>query len=151
MTSTIHRRAVELRDLLEPAFAPDTALGGVGSPAATRSAGHCAAVALIARVVFGGELVSAKCQGESHWFNRLSEEADEFDVDLTGDQFGGSRVQVQRGGHLYPGARLRHMAEVAPETLDRAVRLAERAGLNRVAAELRASGKSPKRPEGRNT
>lgn len=125
----LQRKAVELRELLEPHFSPETALGGgVGS---TPSAGQCAATAVVVNSVLGGVFVSARVNGESHWFNRIETASGSMDVDLTGDQFGGRRVQIAPAGMLYSSTFTRENVEVTSETRARARLLATRAGLLR--------------------
>ena len=111
----------ELRKALEAVFSPDTAVPG--SKTNPPSSGHCAAVALIVQALFGGQLVSTRLEGQSHWFNRI----DDVDVDLTGDQFGYPPVQV--GPNIYPETRVRTEDEVRMETFIRAFRLAGKAGI----------------------
>jgi hypothetical protein len=119
--------AVALRRVLEPAFDADTAAPGfVGIGP---SAGQCAAVALIAYEDLGGKLVSAKVDGQSHWFNRFLVEGGWVDVDLTGDQFGRPAIQWGDAGTLYEATRERGLAEVNQETADRSRRLRTRAAL----------------------
>jgi FMN phosphatase YigB (HAD superfamily) len=124
----------EVRQRLEPAFAPDTAF--IGSTGITPSAGHCAAVAAIVHRQLGGELLSTNIDGESHWFNRLEAPAGVWDVDLTGDQFGRPPVQAAPAGELYVPIRVRPFSDLRSETLERAARLATRAGLEEAARAL---------------
>jgi hypothetical protein len=124
----LERKLEWLRVRLDPVFGPDTSntrvLGQVPS------AGHCAAVAKIVHDMLGGMFVSAIVAGESHWFNRFQIGTEYLDVDLTGDQFDRTRIQVGTAGTLYAGTRLRGPEELNPETRKRAKMLAERAGLN---------------------
>jgi hypothetical protein len=76
--------------------------------------------------------MSTKLGGVSHWFNRVGG----YDVDLTGDQFGFPTVQLAPAERLYSGARPRAFGELNAETLLRAQRLAERAGLSDAATGL---------------
>lgn len=131
----LRRTLLELRELVERGFGPDTAAPGFGG--ATPSAGQCAAVAVIAHELLGGQFVSAKVHGLSHWFNRIHVDGQWLDFDLTGDQFGRDPVQVASAGYLYPGTTIRHEHEVNPETLERAIKLAERSGLVDAARQLR--------------
>lgn len=135
------RKLKNFRQRIELAFRPDTALPGtVGRPYQyTPSSGHCAVVAAIVREAFGGDLVSATVQGESHWFNRLQVHGVAFDVDLTGDQFGFPKFRVAPPGNLHEGAKRRMPEELNVETLQRAVTLAERAQLTDIASSLRAT------------
>jgi hypothetical protein len=127
-----------LRAVLEPAFSPETASPRTSAAGRPPSAGHCAAVAAIVWQRLGGELVSAKVQGESHWFNRLGIGGRVIDVDLTGDQFGLLAVRVGDPGRLHPGTRPRTSAELRDETIRRAIVLARRAGLDDTAERLLA-------------
>lgn len=113
----------EFRARLDKAFSPETAVPGTAS--AIPSAGHCAAVAVLFRESFGGEFVSTRIDGQSHWFNRLGP----VDIDLTGDQFGRPAVQVADAGTLYPETRVRDTKDVNNETIERARRLNARAAL----------------------
>lgn len=118
-----------IRAALEPAFSYDTAykykMGW------TPSAGHCGAVAVIVNTILGGAYCSATVDGESHWFNRLSDGNQLYDVDLTGDQFGKPPVQMADVGRLYAGTRIRDFfGSVSPDTMARALRLAQRAKLS---------------------
>jgi hypothetical protein len=110
-----------LRDSLR--FADDTA--SPGSPRATPSAGHCAAVAAIAHNLIGATMVSASVCGQSHWFTRVGD----TDVDITGDQFGLPAVQAAPAGALYPDTRVREWSHLNDETLARARLLAARSAL----------------------
>ena len=116
-----------IRASLEKAFSYDTAhkhrLGW------TPSAGHCAAVAVIVNTILGGSLCSATVDGESHWFNRVSDGSQLYDIDLTGDQFGKKPVQIAEIGRLYAGTKLRQWFDLNADTMARANRLAERAKL----------------------
>jgi hypothetical protein len=128
------RRAIEgIRKRLEPAFGPETALiePAEDSPP---SSGHCAAVATIVQGLFGGQLMSAKVDVQSHWFNRIDLGDGVFDIDITGDQFGLPSVQVARRGHLYDRSRVRKPEELNLDTRKRAALLAARAGLTATAA-----------------
>lgn len=48
--------------------------------------GHCGAVSLMLRGMFGGEILYGEIEGEPHYWNRLR---DGREVDLTSCQFGG--------------------------------------------------------------
>jgi hypothetical protein len=110
-------RLCELRRLLEMGFSSETAQHG--RTKAVLSAGQCAAVAIIVQQEIGGDFVSARVEGESHWFNRLSTSQGLVDADITADQFGYSPVRIARAGELYQGTRLRKEAELAAETIHR--------------------------------
>jgi hypothetical protein len=64
-------------------------------------------------------MVSAVVDGTSHWFNRLRVEGQDWDFDLTGDQFGLPSVQIAPSGELYPQTRMRRWEELDAETLRR--------------------------------
>ncbi len=122
----LRARLAAIRRVLEPAFGPDTALGGVRGNAA--STGHCAAVAAVVQKALGGSLVSAIVRGQSHWFNRFDVGADQIDADITGDQFGFPVVQIAPKGALFQGTRSRSSLEINKETLHRSRVLAQRSG-----------------------
>ncbi len=133
--SELLQRIRGLRSQLEKEFAPDTAAPGFAGN--TPSTGHCAAVSTIIHEILGGDLVSAKVSGVSHWFNRLPGiDGLDLDVDLTGDQFGLSDVQVAAAGQLYPETRVRTFHELNYETLARARTLAARSGFPHVVAVI---------------
>jgi hypothetical protein len=127
----------ELRVQLEREFRPDTAAPGFesGGPAA----GQCAAVATIVNHLFGGELVSAIVQGQSHWFNQIRVGDARVEIDLTGDQFGRPPLQMAKLWSLYPETKARNFSELKAETLSRAAVLAARAQLTMVEHSLRRS------------
>lgn len=117
------RSVVKTRRALEEAFAPDTAAGGeVG---ATPSRGHCAAAAIVLQARVGGEFVSTRVDGVSHWFNRV----DGFDIDLTADQFGRRAIEIAKAGELWPDTRVRLESELNGQTRERAALLSRRAKL----------------------
>lgn len=132
----LRRLAGDLRLRIEPAFGPDTAAEGFEG--AGPSTGQCAATALVANEVLGGELASALVQKHSHWFNRVWASGKWWDVDLTGDQFGYPAIRVTEADELYRGAKVRDANDVNTETLRRAVKLAERAGMADIAQRLRS-------------
>jgi hypothetical protein len=113
------------RERVVPAFAPDTAAPGfMGGPPST---GHCVCVAVWLRQRFGGDFVSAKVNGCSHWFNRISLGGRDYDFDLTADQFsGGPNLLFGPAGSLYEGTRVRSEKDLLPETLERAARFVAR-------------------------
>lgn len=129
MLSDVEKLARELRHKLEPAFSPETALPNSAGERSTLSSGQCAAVAVVAHEVFGGEFVSAMVNDESHWFNRVNSGGRLLDVDLTGDQFGLPSIQIKDAGTIYPDTRVRLAIDVREETKVRARLLAERAHL----------------------
>ena len=124
-----------LRATLEKAFSPDTAAAGFEG--VTPSTGQCAAASLVVYELLGGDLVSAKVQGQSHWFNRIYVEEQVLDVDVTGDQFGLPGLQMAEANALYADSRVRNSTEANPETIARAIRLAERANVEPAARGLR--------------
>lgn len=113
-----------VRRKLELVFSFDTK--APGSMALPMSAGHCAAVAVVFYRLTGGEFVSTKVEGQSHWFNRVRCGGVCLDVDLTGDQFGRPQVQVAAPGTIYPDTRVRSIDELRDETLIRAEVLMDR-------------------------
>jgi len=147
----------QLRVILEAAFSPETASPDTATAGRPPSAGQCAAVSAIVWDRFDGELVSAAVQGQSHWFNRLNIGGHVMDVDLTGDQFGLQAVRYGEPGSLCPATRTRTPHELREETVRRAIRLAEKAGLqdsqrrllrllNAAAGESRGSDLSKRAP-----
>jgi hypothetical protein len=126
-----------LRAELERGFAPDTAAPGFEGKAP--SAGQCAAVAAIINQLLGGKLVSVNVCGHSHWFNQISLGNATVEIDLTGDQFGRSPLQMGAPCTLYPDSRIRTFQDLRAETLLRAAILAARAGLTDVETDLRGS------------
>ncbi len=120
----------QLRARLEVAFSPETAAPGFKP--STPSAGHCALVAMIVQQCLGGQLVSAKVGGISHWYNRLVAREGAVEIDLTGDQFGFPAIQVSLS-ELYPQSRARESSDLLAETLTRARKFAENAGLPDIA------------------
>ncbi len=127
---------VGIRRTLVKHFAPDTAYPGTQS--SIPSAGHCAIVAAIAALEIGAGLASTSVQGVRHWINRVSDGNLFWDVDLTGDQFGLPEIQFAEAGKLYPEVRDESMTALKPETLQRALKLAQRAGLRDVIPPLMA-------------
>lgn len=125
----------DLRGYLEAAFTSETAAEGLGGRGV--SSGQCAAVSLVVMEELDTKVVSAYVDGISHWFNRIERES-AVDIDLTGDQFGRPRVQVGKAGELYPETRERSISEADEETIDRAILLATRAGLDEAASSLSA-------------
>lgn len=64
-------------------------------------------------------MVSTIVDGVSHWFNRLRVEDQEWDFDLTGDQFGLPSLQIAASGTLYEHSRVRRWNELDARTLAR--------------------------------
>jgi len=135
-----------LRQRLESAYCPDTAAPGFHGNAA--STGQCAATSVIARELLGGEMVSAKVEGLSHWFNRFRVGESGFDADITGDQFGRPELQIAPEGQLYPGTRVRSPEHLNEETLKRARLLAERASAPEIVDAMDAALESRHRSRG---
>jgi hypothetical protein len=52
----------------------------------SRLHGHCGAVSSMLQNIFGGDIMTGKVQGDTHYWNRLP---DGVEVDLTSCQFGG--------------------------------------------------------------
>lgn len=117
MRETLRDVLCALRNRLDDAFSAETCCGAWNK--LVPSTGHCAVVALVVRDVFGGELVSARPMGVSHWFNRIHIGDCSFDVDLTGDQFGRLRVQLSTVGDVWANARKRSLDDVNAETRHR--------------------------------
>lgn len=105
------------REAFEKAWCDETALPGSLSDAI--SCGQCASTSIVLQQFLGGELVSTKVDGISHWFNRIKY-TKEYDVDITGDQFGRPAIQIAAPGLLYPSSRIRHEYEINSETIARA-------------------------------
>lgn len=125
---TLERLLAKLRHRLAGGFSRTTAHPAT-SELAPPSTGHCAVVAAIVHAQFGGQLVSTSIDHHSHWFNRLRIGQSDFDVDLTGDQFGHPPVQIKSPGRLYHHARLRSASELDAETRTRAAQLAALVGI----------------------
>lgn len=125
---------VGIRRTLEKHFAPDTAYPGTQSP--IPSAGHCAIVSAIAALTTGVGLASTTVLGVRHWINRVSDGDLLWDVDLTADQFGLPAIQVAEAGTLYPDVKNESMTALNAETLQRALKLAQRAELRDAIAPL---------------
>lgn len=136
----------ELKAKLAPHFQADTS----NDPSNYKGGahGHCAAVAYIVNLLFGGQFVSTKVylreenKEVSHWFNRLSIGGLELDVDLTADQFGWSSISRDWkdrlwsfGTHMLTQGiscttnKVRAQSELNQETINRARLLMKRAGI----------------------
>jgi hypothetical protein len=120
-------KLVEIRQMLEPAFRSDTALGPYNPD--IPSTGHCAAVAAIVESALGGSFASAMVGSVSHWFNRFVLDSGVFDADITGDQFGYTKIRIEKMGTLFEGTRERQKTDLNDETRKRAKVLAQRAGM----------------------
>jgi hypothetical protein len=130
---TIQTTLKKLRLGLDSSFSTDTAVPGTLST--IPSAGHCAAVTVIVKSLLGGDLLSTKVQGISHWVNRLYLDNDTYEVDLTGDQFGYHTVQISPN-ELYPDETLRSIRDINEETFNRAEKLAKKIESNLGARNL---------------
>ena len=101
-----------LRKKFEKIFSPETSsIKNHSIP----SSGHCAVVALFLHKKFGGQLISTKINNTSNWFNRING----YDIDLTGDQFGFSKIRIKKENKLYHNIRIRFMDEINEETKKR--------------------------------
>jgi hypothetical protein len=89
----IARRINELAHQLGQSWTRETSADPVHWSDANPAYGQCAVSALVVQDHFGGELLRAKVNGVSHYWNRLPNGTE---VDLTRKQFGPS-VQVPRG------------------------------------------------------
>lgn len=102
------------RKLYNKAFNADTVYGGTFN-AESPAAGHCAIVAMDVFFSLGGELVSCKVGGISHWYNLING----VYLDVTGDQFGRPVIQIGKTP-LYEGEhKSRNIKEVSEETWNR--------------------------------
>jgi len=119
-SKTLKKSLVNLRKMLDEVFAADTAFPN--TVYASGSTGHCAAVAIVVNQLFGGGFRSTHINGVSHWYNKIND----FDVDLTGDQFGLRPVEMDHCVH--PNGCIRAGSELNFETVARAKLLAQRMG-----------------------
>ena len=99
----------KLRERLEKVWGPDTGREGTWD-ALCPSRGQCASTAVLLQGMMGGEIVTASVQGQTHWFLR----SQGYDIDLTGDQFGGRKVAIGGRGVLYRGTRPRRRNGMGP-------------------------------------
>lgn len=121
---SFEKMLVSLRPQLERGFSPETAAPGfAGSGPST---GQCAAVSTVLNQVLGVRMVSARVNGQSHWFNRTRIGEKEYDFDLTGDQFGFPVIRLAEAGRLHPATKVRDFADLSSETIQRARLLAAR-------------------------
>jgi hypothetical protein len=88
----------EVRALLQPirtamdeVFSCSTAFGDCKRQ--RPSAGHCILSAMIVQDLFGGEILEGRVNGIPHYWNRVGGR----EIDLTGDQFGKPKIQVEKG------------------------------------------------------
>lgn len=125
MIEDIIKEFTELRKRLEAVFSDRTAAPGTKSD--IPSAGHCAAVALLIYDLKhpNVKLLSTYIDGTSHWFNSISTESGDIQIDLTGDQFGFPAVQISElNKPLYSFPfKERNIDEANFETLCRSDRL----------------------------
>lgn len=133
----LRRQLLELRQRFERVYRPDTAAPGFHGH--TASTGQCAATSVILRELLGGDMVSAKVEGLSHWFNRIRIGNASFDADITGDQFGLPSLQIAPAESIYSETQVRNLGQVNDETLHRARRLAERVSELAVAQAIDAT------------
>ena len=118
--------AREIRAELEPYFSAETCLGEFNPE--IPSAGHsivaslyletCTCLLPTAALV---HLYSTTVQGLSHWFLRVTDEGsgEDWDVDITADEFGSPPILIAPAGELYAHCELRHLWEIPAETWDR--------------------------------
>lgn len=107
------RSFVELREILNKCFSPDTSNDGKDGLALSH--GHCALVSILIKELYGGKHVSAVIDGVSHWFN-LTEAG--LWVDLTADQFGLDAVICTRQPP-YENYRFRDEQDINQSTISR--------------------------------
>ena len=126
-----------IRLCLETGFSEETAYPGTWTKDIP-STGHCAAAAVIVQERLGGDLLSTFIPDEgSHWYNRIQDvDGTIYEVDLTGDQFGEKAVRLTTG-FLYGDSRIREFGDVAKETVERAILLADGSAFTATAASLR--------------
>ncbi len=117
-----------LRAELVEVFAEDTAsidaeAKRVGWRNLPPSTGHCAVASILVRSLFGGDFMSARVHGASHWFNSIPINGALYEADITGDQFGLARVRVKLvrgpGDEIYPESRVRHVDDINAGTWSR--------------------------------
>jgi hypothetical protein len=82
----------KLRAAMDPVFSCETVFG---TCTAVPSAGHCFMAALAVQDILGGEILHAPVDQVPHYWNKVGD----WEVDITGDQFGQPRVQI-KNGHL---------------------------------------------------
>ena len=95
--TTLKKELSILRDAMDSVFACDTAFGDCNNN--SMSSGHCMLSSLIIQDMYGGDIKGGTINGIPHYWNTLCH----LDVDLTGDQFNKSRIQIKKG-NLYPSS-----------------------------------------------
>ena len=86
--------ATEMRGKVESVWRADTSASPGRWTPTNPSIGHCAVTALLVQDWCGGDLLRAKVDGESHYWNRLP---DGSEVDITRDQFGDPEPVIPAG------------------------------------------------------
>lgn len=125
----IARRLDELARRLENSWTRETSADPVRWSAENSSFGQCAVTALIVQDHFGGELLRARVNGVSHYWNRLPFG---LEVDLTRKQFG---VDPD----VPPGeVKSREFVISFPETVDRYLSLRRALGVDTEPVSQRA-------------
>lgn len=117
-----------LREKFEKGFSPETALGEFNNK--IPSTGHCAVASIIIQTIYGGKFVSTYINNISHWFNRIIIDNQEYDIDLTGDQFNLPKIQIKPAGSLYSNTRIRETSDLNEETKIRSKILANKINEN---------------------
>lgn len=112
--------ATILRQLFNPVFGADTACEYKEYTSGSR--GHCACVALIYWNIYGGDMASTIINNESHWYNKIIQNGQSLDVDLTLDQYDGTK-QVHIAPLLHPIFKIRSVSEINSKTAQRSLLL----------------------------
>lgn len=121
------RRLDDLARRLESSWTRETSANPLQWSTDNSAYGQCAVTALVVQDYFGGELLCARVDGISHYWNRLPAG---LEVDLTRKQFG-SNPHVPTGE-----VKSREFVLSFPETVDRYLSLRRALGLD---AELPVS------------
>ena len=121
---TAFNLANKFRKMIENHFSQETALPGTNH--VRPSSGQCAVASILFARLTGADCLSTEIDGISHWFNRLNINGVNYDIDITADQFGFNPVRIALEGELYPFYKRRNADEINTETLDRALKLAEK-------------------------
>lgn len=89
-----------LREWFERAWAAETSVDPSGWSPTNPSWGQCAVTALNVQDIYGGKLMRAVVNGDSHYWNVTP---DGQEIDLTKDQFGGEfePIDVQERARFY--------------------------------------------------
>ena len=125
MTILTKEKNFKIHNLIEPGFSADSSFDKKNYKGG--SFGHCTIVSMFLYSYFGGQLVSTKSEGISHWYNRLALLDNSLvDVDLTGDQFGHEAVRIVPAEQLYKKSKIRKPIEINAETIDRYVAFIEK-------------------------